>query len=127
MKTPLKYFGLFTALSSFLFFINQELFISVFYSIVFFTLLWFIINRLTSILSERGIEPIMTSLALNIGFKFFSSLTFVFTMYLKNWFKGTATILIFILKMEQRPVNCIKIAEMAILTKQEIMHCIHLI
>lgn len=97
MRIVLKYFLLFTVLSSFLWFLNKPLFFSVLYSISFFSFLWLIINRLTNILNDRKIDSVMISMALNIGLKFFASLSFVFVMYLKSYFQGNAIILIFVL------------------------------
>lgn len=46
--------------------------------------------------NRKKIEKLVTSLALNIGLKFFSSLIFLTVMYYKQWFQGTIIVLVFL-------------------------------
>lgn len=97
MIIVLKYLVLFTSLSSFLWFLDHYLFISVFYTLLFFSVLWLAINRMGFLLNKNGVDPVLAPLALNIGFKFFASLVFVAIMYYKSFFEGNAIIMIFVL------------------------------
>jgi len=97
MNLILKFGLLFTILAIPLYFIANTLFLPTIYSIVFFSLVWFAILFLSSFLLNKKIEPILISFTLNIGFKFFHSLLFVFAMYKLHIFEGKIIVLIFML------------------------------
>lgn len=97
MIAALKFFFLFSFLSSFLWFIDKPLLWSVWFSIFFFTVLWLVIDSLSNLLDYLNLDPLWSSLALNIGLKFFTSIIFVFAMYIKGFFEGTAIVSIFLL------------------------------
>lgn len=64
-------------------------------SIAFFSFLFLQIHFLTKLFNKKGIDTMLSALALNIGLKFMLSLIFVFAMYWFKAFTGNFPIIIF--------------------------------